>query len=604
MTAGQLPLVLGIIGDNKVLSSDHHETLKQSVKKILFDFKNEFPDTKIQLLTSLKKKSEQLAAEVGLENDVDVIVVTPFTPEQTETADSDIRSTENRSARILVKALENFCLPAPVADHGHSNIDQYSQAQTGAFIAKRCHILVALWDGKPSEITGSICQIVNFKLTGNMNWIPQAYQTVKNDLDLPNKGPVFNLILSNRHVTGDDIFELIKRYPFEESINKENSDNQATEKQFLKSLERLNEYNKDVVTFLSVDACNLEKQIYPLIPLNEISSLEDEQRNILEVYTASDQLAQIFQKRIKQTSKLLYFVSAFMPLVFMVYIKLWQQPPVIMFYVVLSFIVYLIYWYSRKKKYQIKYLDYRALAEGLRVQFFWRSIELTNPVRDLNKRPGGAVLPVTVSDCYLRKQNGVLDWIRDSIRIASLPIYGKTRQADKEHILNLVLKHWVNDQSNYYTRAAFRDEKKSKQFDRAILPLILIGGILSISLTGLFPVIANYPVTKNIMILCVGYLPAIGGLLKAYIFTMGYWEQSRQYERMANVFNQALNKINEVSDFDETISIIHELGKEALRENGDWVLLHRDRPIKVPGTGKSNLIEATMSFQKKENIIR
>jgi hypothetical protein len=31
--------------------------------------------------------------------------------------------------------------------------------------------------------------------------------------------------------------------------------------------------------------------------------------------------------------------------------------------------------------------------------------------------------------------------------------------------------------------------------------------------------------------------------------------------------------------------LIEELGKEALEENGDWVLLHRERPLEVPHAG-------------------
>jgi hypothetical protein len=31
-------------------------------------------------------------------------------------------------------------------------------------------------------------------------------------------------------------------------------------------------------------------------------------------------------------------------------------------------------------------------------------------------------------------------------------------------------------------------------------------------------------------------------------------------------------------------ALVQELGIEALAENADWVLLHRDRPVTVPGT--------------------
>jgi len=32
----------------------------------------------------------------------------------------------------------------------------------------------------------------------------------------------------------------------------------------------------------------------------------------------------------------------------------------------------------------------------------------------------------------------------------------------------------------------------------------------------------------------------------------------------------------------EVQALLEELGKEALVENGDWVLLHRERPLEVP----------------------
>ncbi|MBK9249597.1 MAG: hypothetical protein IPM69_16140 [Ignavibacteria bacterium] len=38
-------------------------------------------------------------------------------------------------------------------------------------------------------------------------------------------------------------------------------------------------------------------------------------------------------------------------------------------------------------------------------------------------------------------------------------------------------------------------------------------------------------------------------------------------------------------DLEATQSLTLELGKEALIENGDWVMLHRERPMEVPKAG-------------------
>jgi hypothetical protein len=270
-----------------------------------------------------------------------------------------------------------------------------------------------------------------------------------------------------------------------------------------------------------------------------------------------------------------------------------------MLYVLLSLLVYLIYWMSRKRKYQIKHLDYRALAEGLRVQFFWRHLEMSAQERTLNIKPGDHVLPSSVSDCYLRKQNNVLEWIRDAIRIVSTPDFNNKCRHDMGGCLSVIRQHWIMDQAKYYAKSASRDDLKARQFDNLVLPLILAGGMTSLFLTGLFPFVAEHETLKIILILCVGYLPAMGGLLKTYAFTMGYEEQAKQYERMANDFNSVLNHLDSGIGADGFKSIVHELGKEALRENGDWVALHRDRPVKVPGAGKSNIIEASIKLHKR-----
>ena len=54
----------------------------------------------------------------------------------------------------------------------------------------------------------------------------------------------------------------------------------------------------------------------------------------------------------------------------------------------------------KEQDYQNKHQDYRALAEALRIQFFWQVADL----------------PDAVVDHYLRKQRGALEWIRSALR--------------------------------------------------------------------------------------------------------------------------------------------------------------------------------------------
>jgi hypothetical protein len=65
---------------------------------------------------------------------------------------------------------------------------------------------------------------------------------------------------------------------------------------------------------------------------------------------------------------------------------------------------------ARRRGWHRKYLDYRALAEGLRIQSYWRraGISLT---RD----------HAFAHDDFLQKQNVELGWIRNVMRASGLP---------------------------------------------------------------------------------------------------------------------------------------------------------------------------------------
>ena len=53
------------------------------------------------------------------------------------------------------------------------------------------------------------------------------------------------------------------------------------------------------------------------------------------------------------------------------------------------------------------------------------------------------------------------------------------------------------------------------------------------------------------------------------------------YERMRLIYGNTEKQLRECLDNGNLVAaeeLIGELGKEALAENGDWVLLHRERP--------------------------
>jgi hypothetical protein len=84
-------------------------------------------------------------------------------------------------------------------------------------------------------------------------------------------------------------------------------------------------------------------------------------------------------------------------------------------------------------------------------------------------------------------------------------------------------------------------------------------------------------------VLIVGMLAA-GGSFAAYAEKLAFSQQAKQYKQMHALFSLATRQCEECLDRGETgpvRTLIRRLGQEALRENGDWVLLHRERPMEL-----------------------
>lgn len=83
----------------------------------------------------------------------------------------------------------------------------------------------------------------------------------------------------------------------------------------------------------------------------------------------------------------------------------------------------------------------------------------------------------------------------------------------------------------------------------------------------------------------LGLITVIGALLHSYTEKRAFGQHTRQYARMAESFTRAAERMAALlhdGQFRRARALAVELGKEALAEHGDWVILHRERPIKLP----------------------
>jgi hypothetical protein len=100
----------------------------------------------------------------------------------------------------------------------------------------------------------------------------------------------------------------------------------------------------------------------------------------------------------------------------------------------------------------------------------------------------------------------------------------------------------------------------------------------------------HYGSIHGLLLIAIVSLPAvIAAVLYTYAEKKALSAQAKQYAAMIIPFGRARDRLRNLLSYGEYDSIkykesqilVEELGKEALVENGDWVLMHRDRPLEV-----------------------
>jgi len=249
---------------------------------------------------------------------------------------------------------------------------------------------------------------------------------------------------------------------------------------------------------------------------------------------------------------------------------------------------WVIYRPAQRGEYQNKHQDYRALAEGLRVQFFW-------DVSGIDE---------SAADHYLNKQRGELGWIQNGLRIwhrLSIDLTPVSSE-DLARGLDLTRKFWIQEQRKYFVGKAHREHHQLERDEGVIARLIGLSAamVLALTLVLVLPLLmpsapleaakhwieAEWP--HGITMLLIVLLAVSGGLLHGFNQQQARAEHAKQFGRMSVLFDNAAKRLenpNFSGDDAASRRLIRALGREALAENGDWVLLHRERPLEVPHAG-------------------
>jgi hypothetical protein len=577
-----IPIVIGITG-HRDIPPDDVPVIQSAVREQLDRLRKNHTATPVILLTALAEGADCIAAHAAIETGTRIGVVLPMSQVEYE-RDFPTEASINEF-RLLLQRADWIHIVTPSVDAAEADPDTFRNQQyldAGIYIARHSQMLFALWDGDKAEKIGGTSHIVRLYQTGRYPSMgPESL------LSFPDSGPVIHIATRRASNPGRDstmslgTVEFLPPSPIETSRTKQQADAMTLweKERWERVLTRMDQFNRDAQHFRTEHPDKIQQSRQYLVGDSAAACFGNKALNALEVYEVADAMSN--QGNVRRLALFQWIIGIAMLSIF--FEQLYSGPFMVWPWLALCLITgvgaYQIFRKIRTERLEDRYLDYRALAEGARVQFFWKI----------------AGIAKNTADHYLKEQRDELEWIRQVLRCLDLP-----RRSGNEAVempvregIEFSLDKWVRDQFNYFSgkhqKAQLNRLAEEKIAKRA--KTLFVAGIGVLMFTVLFQIFAAPLVPEaadNILQFCVvSYgmlfwaLPAV----KLYGDTMAFSEQAKRYKKMGyyyGICEHHLTKTVADGNISESIKLLREIGKQALVENGDWLLLHRQRPVQVP----------------------
>lgn len=568
--AGMAPLVIGVTS-HRNLAADEVEPICRRVRGLFEEFNREFPHSPLVVLSPLAQGGDQLVAQVGLECGAELVAPLPFSRELYAQDFTDPAARE-RFEGLCARArlIELPLLPAHTFDQvRHDGLERNRQyATAGMFVARHCHLLLAIWDGKPSDRLGGTAQIVHYYLTGDLPGEfdrrhahrPQLYSGGDERL-------LCHIVCSRDADDGAPHSRLQPGQVIWHSQTGASEPDVPMPEDFRTVFAHTDEFNVDVRKYaerIAAWSTGIEDDA-------PATGHDDSLATPAALFRAADWLAIHFQKRVQLAMRVIYLVAFVMGMAFTMYDNLPDQDHMLYVFLFLFASGVVISGIARRRAWHRKYLDYRALAEGLRVQCYWRRVGISLTTD-----------PEFAHDSLMQKQDIELGWVRNVMRGAGLA-GGAHAPAHDAAALEKVIGEWVGDDTSgelgYYRRRTEQRER-AHRINEMIGAICLMAGIfISVALT----VLMHWLTTdlKNDLIVVMAVFSIFAAVREAYSFRKADRELIRQYRFMERVFANARQRLDASQDLEEQREILRMLGETSLSEHVEWAVMHRQRPLEA-----------------------
>jgi len=562
-------LTIGVTGHRDLLA-DEVPALKEKVRDFFLQLESDYPDLDLQLITPLAEGSDRLVADVASEMGINLIVPLPMPQTEYEQDFSSADAVQAfRDSLDSARVIHLRTLPEAQGRAVTSEDRDRQYAQLGVFISNHSQILLALWDGKPSTATGGTAGVVEYHLTAVMPGFSVAEESpnllADNENDL-----AYHIVCSRDRADGQpkDGLQPLQTAWVTAHFGLEAGNHMPLEYEVM--LHRLQDFDRDEEKYraaIADEGADLLESAPDLeLPIGT--------RAIADQHRVADWLAIHFQKRISLGLVAIHSIAVLIGMIFILYSEFDGLDFLVNFFLFAFVAGFVLFKVGERRQWHRKHLDYRALAEGLRVQFYW-SLAGVIDVQSAE----------FAYDNFLQKQDVDLGWIRHVMRNVSL---SRSRdQIPPLEWVDWVIEQWVGDESgktgqlSYYRRKELEKAKRFKRTTYMGRAALWVGILIAIVLA-----IAGMDMSdnqRNILLVLMGTFPLIAGVRDAYSHKKAEKELIKQYRFMSGILSNARRLLDSSDDPEFRRRVLRALGNAALEEDAEWILMHRERPLEHSG---------------------
>lgn len=557
MTVGPVPLVVGVTGHRDLVAAQE-PALEAAVEAFFSDLRHRFADLPLLVMTPLAEGADRLVARVAYRLGVAISIVLPMPRVLYE---QDFGESSGEVFQEMLGYGDVVEIPL-LRDLGGEAIgaDQARDAQyefLGIYMAAHCHILLALWDGKPSNAPGGTAHVIRFHHENELILISGDEPRSAIDFSEDESDLAYHIACSRREggAPAQGLAPGQGRWLTRDDVEPHSVDMPPRYRAvFLRQML----LNRDLSRL--PEAAGSER-----LPPAQSAAAND----IAGLFVRVDALAVRFQRRALRALRSIYLLVALTGLSFILYADFPGHDQMIWLYLGVLAAGFVLYLLERRGAWYRRYLDYRALGEGLRVQFYWALAGV--------RCKGVAEFP---HDKFMKRQDLELGWIRNVMRYAARRTDAEVPPVD-ESGLAAAIEHWVGDgsdgQGHYYRDRALRGRRRSRF--TSVLGVVGFSAGLAAALVLAFLQARLGTLAVNALIAAMAGLPFLAAVRSSYAQRVSEHELIAQYAYMQRIFSNAERLVAATASGRRRRAILLALGAEALDEVGRWLVRQREQPV-------------------------